>query len=140
MRRLSTLTLPILAALVLAFAVPTGDAVAQQQSLKDQLVGTWTLVSVTTARPDGSLQWGSNPKGLVIFTDTGRFSSHTMRSDRPKFASKNRLSGTPDENKAAMHGAVSSFGTYSVDEAKKTYPAGFKTVKPYLRITPQPNK
>ncbi len=28
----------------------------------------------------------------------------------------------------------------SDDEAKAKFPAGFKTVKPYLRITPQPNK
>jgi alkyl hydroperoxide reductase subunit AhpC len=28
----------------------------------------------------------------------------------------------------------------SDDEAKKLFPKGFKTVKPYLRVTPQPNK
>ena len=28
----------------------------------------------------------------------------------------------------------------SDDEAREKFPAGFKTVKPYLRITPQPNK
>jgi hypothetical protein len=121
MRRLSTLTLPILSMLILGPAMPAGDAVAQQKSLKQQLVGTWTLVSTTTTRQDGSSQWGSNPKGLIVFTENGHFSSHTLRSDRPKFASNNRLTGTSDENKAAMHGAVSSFGTYSVDEAKKTY-------------------
>lgn len=118
MRRLSIIALSIVSALVLAMVTPT---VAQQKSLKDQLVGTWTLVSSNTTRQDGSSQWGSNPKGIIIFTDNGRFSSHTMRSDRPKFASNNRLTGTADETKAAMHGAIASFGTYSVDEAQKTY-------------------
>jgi hypothetical protein len=28
----------------------------------------------------------------------------------------------------------------SDEQAKEKFPAGFKTVKPYLRITPQPNK
>ncbi len=28
----------------------------------------------------------------------------------------------------------------SDDEAREKFPAGFKTVKPYLRVTPQPNK
>ena len=28
----------------------------------------------------------------------------------------------------------------SDEEAKEKFPAGWKTVKPYLRITPQPNK
>jgi Lipocalin-like domain len=44
-----------------------------------------------------------------------------MRSDRAKFASNNRLQGTPDENKATAQGTISSFGTYTVDEGKKTY-------------------
>jgi hypothetical protein len=115
MRRLSTMALSIVSVLVLAVAAPT---VAQQKS---QLVGTWTLVSSDTTRQDGSSQWGSNPKGFITFTDNGRFSSQTMRSDRPKFASNNRLTGTADEIKAAMHGSIASYGTYSVDEAQKTY-------------------
>jgi thioredoxin-dependent peroxiredoxin len=28
----------------------------------------------------------------------------------------------------------------SDEDAKKKFPKGFKTIKPYLRITPQPNK
>ena len=106
---------------MLALAAPPGDAVAQQKTLKEQLVGTWTFVSSTTKNPDGSPLWGANPKGLLIFTDNGRFSSHTMRSDRPKFASNNRAQGTADENKAVALGTISSFGTYIVDEANKTY-------------------
>ena len=107
-----------LVCLVLLLVAPT---FAQQKSLKEQLVGTWTLVSLTTQRSDGSLQWGSNPKGMLIFTDNGHFSSHVMRSDRPKFTSNNRLTGTADENKLAVQGNVASFGTYTVDEAKKTF-------------------
>ena len=49
-----------------------------------------------------------------------------MRSDRPKFASNNRLQGTPEENKAGVHGTISSFGTYSVNEANKTYTIRFE--------------
>jgi hypothetical protein len=37
--------LSISAMTVLALAVLPGSAVAQQKTLKDQLVGTWTLVS-----------------------------------------------------------------------------------------------
>ena len=112
--------------LLLGVALPAGDALGQQKTLKEQLVGTWTLVSSTTKRPDGSPQWGANPKGLVIFTDNGRYSSQLVRSDRPKFASKNRIQGTPDENKAAVQGAIASFGTYSVNEANKTFTIRFE--------------
>lgn len=118
MRRLGIMAVSIVSVLVLTATAP---AVGQQKPLKDQLVGTWLLVSSTTTRQDGSSQWGPRPKGMLIFTDSGHFASQTMRSDRPKFASNNRLAGTADENKSAFHGAIATFGTYSVDEAKKTY-------------------
>ena len=94
------------------------------QQSKDQLVGSWIFVSSTTKAEDGSPAWGTNPKGLVIFTASGRYSTHLLRSDRPKFASNSRLKGTPEENKAAVHGNV-SIGTYTVDEANKTFTIRF---------------
>jgi hypothetical protein len=94
---------------------------AHAQALKQQLVGTWTFVSSTTKLPDGTPAWGTNPKGLLIFTSDGHFSSQIVRSDLPKFASKNRAQGTPEENKAIVHGSIATFGTYTVDEAKKAY-------------------
>jgi hypothetical protein len=106
--------------IVLAFAISSTDAVAQQKTLKEQLVGAWTFVSSTTKLPDGSPAFGSDPKGLLIFTVDGRYANQIHRFDLPKFASKNRLQGTPDENKAVVQGSVSSFGTYSVDEANRT--------------------
>jgi Lipocalin-like domain len=119
MNRRSILTISTMTVLGLAL-VPSGT-VAQQKSLKDQLVGTWTFVSATTKRSDGSSQWGSNPKGLAIYTANGRFSEHVMRSDRPKFAGNSRLQATPDENRTTVEGTISTFGTYTVDESKKTY-------------------
>ena len=90
-----------------------------QKSLKDQAVGTWTFVSSTGKRADGSPNWGSNPKGLLILTDNGRFSIQIMRSDRPKYASNNRLKGTSAEHQSTVEGVISNFGSYSIDEAKK---------------------
>jgi glucose/arabinose dehydrogenase len=122
----------------LGLALLPGNAVAQKKTLKEQLVGTWTFVSGTTKLPDGSLVWGSNPKGLVIFTDNGRHSSQLMRSDRPKFASNNRATGTPDENKAVAQGVTSYFGTYSVNEANKTFTIKFEgSAYPNLEGTEQ---
>jgi len=105
--RLPTNIAVVLAALFLVALLP---AAAQQKTLKEQLVGTWTFVSSTTKLPDGSPSFGSDPKGLIIFTEDGRYSNQIHRSDLPKFASKNRLQGTPDENKAVVQGSVSSFG------------------------------
>ena len=106
--------------IVLGLGSPQGNAAAQQSSLKEQLVGTWTYVSSTAKLPDGSPQWGLNPKSLLIFTDNGRFSWQVFRSDRPQVASTDRRNATPDENKAIMQGSLAYFGTYSVNEADKT--------------------
>jgi hypothetical protein len=96
-----------------------GTAYAQQRSLKDQLIGTWTYVSSTARLPDGSPLWGSYPKGLLILTADGFLSWQVFRSDRPKFASNNRLQATADENRAAITGSLAYFGTYSVNEGDK---------------------
>jgi hypothetical protein len=97
-----------------------GDALGQQKGLGKQLVGAWEFVSTTSQGDDGSSLWGDKPKGLLVFTDNGRYSLTITRSDVPKFAANNRLKGTPDENRAAVHGATTHFGRYSVNEADKT--------------------
>src|ERR1700733_4579890 len=50
-------------------------APAQQKSLKDQIVGTWTLVSWVQTLKDGSknLRFGNDPKGVNTFTPDGQF-------------------------------------------------------------------
>ena len=99
---------------------------AQQKTLKDELVGTWQFASTTVKLADGSPVYGSNPKGLLIITENGFYSTHIMRADVPKFAGKNRLEGTPEENKAAVHGSIASWGRYTVNEANKTVTIRFE--------------
>jgi hypothetical protein len=126
MKRSAAPTIIVLAVLSVAASLFAGTAAAQQKTLKEQLVGTWTFISSTGKLADGSPVWGSNPKGLLIFTDNGRYSSHIVRADVPKFAAKNRLQGTPDENKTAVHGSIASFGTYTVNEANKSFTVRFE--------------
>jgi hypothetical protein len=91
------------------------------QSAKD-VVGTWDYVSAETVAPDGkrSPTFGPKPKGILIFEANGRYALIVTRSDQPKFASNNRLQGTPEENKAIVQGSISHFGTYAVNEAEKS--------------------
>jgi hypothetical protein len=111
----------IVAATVLAFALSPGNAAAQQ-SLRDQLVGTWTFVVAEITAPDGakSFPFGETPKGLLIFTPDGHFSQIHIASDVPRIASNNRLNATAEEYAAIMRRSLSMFGTYKVDEVKKT--------------------
>jgi hypothetical protein len=56
----------------------------------------------------------------LIFTPDGRFAQIHVASDVPKFASGNRLTGTAEEYAAIMRRSLAVFGTYTVDEEKKT--------------------
>ena len=90
------------------------------QTAKD-LVGTWTLVSITIERDGKKIDfYGPNPQGEAMFDANGRVSSIITRSDLPKFVSNNRRAGTPEENKAVVQGSIAYFGTYSVSEADHT--------------------
>jgi hypothetical protein len=117
-RRLATTTM-----LCLAIAVAADGAAGQQpsKSAREQFVGTWTLVSIHYVHPDGSKvdPFGPDAKGMLVFDGTGRFGTQIMAADRPKFASNNRMLGTPEENKATTQGVVAYFGTYSVSEADR---------------------
>jgi lipocalin-like protein len=111
--------LTISAISVLATSLMIGSTVAQQKSLKDQLIGTWILVEAVDVQPDGSKvnPWGSSPLGTYMFDGSGRFAQMLIRSDLPKIA--NRAQGTADQNKAVVTGSVAMYGTYSVNEAEK---------------------
>jgi hypothetical protein len=112
----------ILAALVAAL-LWTSPAFAQSPgTMRTQLVGTWNLVIAEITAADGTktLPFGDKPKGQIIFTPDGYFSQVHISSGLPKIASNNRFAGTDADNKAIVQGTLSLFGTYSVDEEKKT--------------------
>jgi Lipocalin-like domain len=112
-----------IAAVLLALALSAGAAAAQPaKSLKDQIVGTWNFVVAEVTAPDGkkSFPFGETPKGILIFTADGHFAQIHVAGDVPKIASNNRLTGTPEEYAGIMRRSLSVFGTYAVDEAKKT--------------------
>jgi Lipocalin-like domain len=111
-----------LAAVALALALLPTAAVSQKETLKEQLVGAWTLVSIIATDKAGnkSDRRGPNPKGLLIFDASGRYSILTSRAELPNFKVDNVNQGTPEENKAVMTGMIANVGTWSVDEATKT--------------------
>src|SRR5262252_3996898 len=120
MDRRSTIAISVMTALGLAL-LPI-SAVGQQQSMKEQLVGTWSLVSFELVRQDGSKQstFGANPKGIAFFDAGGHYSITVVRLDRAKYAINNFTEGTAEENKATAQGTMTYFGTYTVSEADRT--------------------
>jgi lipocalin-like protein len=90
-----------------------GSASAQQKSLKEALVGAWSIVSVTDVDDKGqnTNAWGGPVHGQIQLGRTGRFSQilvgqpvASMKQDDPR---------KPD----AL--IVAYYGTYTVDEASK---------------------
>jgi Lipocalin-like domain len=121
MSRTTTLAVAATALLSLGFTVPPDLAVAGPETLKDQLVGTWSLMSWEELRRDGSKVrplWGSNTQGILMFDGQGHFSFQAI-SQFPKFASNDRKRTTPAENQALSQSVYAYFGRYAVNEAQR---------------------
>lgn len=88
MNRRNILSLSVITAFGLAML--TGNAMAQQKSLKEQLVGTWTLVSVSEVYQDGRKEnpWGPAVKGTVSFDGNGKVTLMIIGADLPNPSGK----------------------------------------------------
>jgi len=116
MNRRSIFTLATVAALALAL-LPS-NLNSQQGTLKEQLVGTWTIVSWVDIAPNGTKRQIANPKGFLIFDSGGRYAQVIARADRPKFKSPSEP--TVEELAAATGDFfAANAGTWRVSEAEK---------------------
>jgi hypothetical protein len=110
---LQTLSAAALVALALCLAAPKAFS-----QVAPDLVGSWTLVSLTVSRSGSEVEvLGPHPHGQLIFGSDGRYVLLGLRADLPKFASDNRLSGTAEENQRIAQGNFAHFGSYTVDRA-----------------------
>lgn len=107
---------------ILLFASFTATLSSASAETAKDLVGTWKFVVNETTQQDGSKfdTYGKEPKGIVMFDSGGNFVLFIAKPDPLKFASNNRLNGTPEEYKAAVHNSIAYYGTYKVDDATKT--------------------
>lgn len=123
MRHAKVLSVIVAMVLALALAGEINPAHSQQQSLSQQLVGTWAFVVTAAHRKDGTKAdvFGPNPNGVLMFHPDGHFVLINTRPGRPRYASGNRLQGTPDEFRETVLGSIAYFGTYGVDDAKKEF-------------------
>ena len=119
MPRFST---PMIAACAaLAASLAPGAPVPARAASQSDIVGTWGFVS-NTANQGGAIVelFGPGGKGRMMLGPDGRYSIVIVRADLPKFASGSRFGGTPDDNKAVVHGSNAHFGSYTVDPAGTT--------------------
>ena len=107
--------LSISAMTVFGLASVPGSAVGQENSLNDQLVGSWILVSSETTSQSGKrYPYGTDPKGILILDAIGRYAVVQGRVDRPKLKSAVRRDVTKEEFGGAALDFAANFGTWAV--------------------------
>ncbi|MBR0692254.1 lipocalin-like domain-containing protein [Bradyrhizobium lablabi] len=119
--------LGLCATALISIAAFPNNSVAEGNSLKDQLVGTWIYVSSTGTRQDGSAVQRPSLQGAVTYTADDRFHFITVRSDAPKYASSDPARPSPEEAVAIASGVVAYTGTYKVDESNRTIHVNIET-------------
>lgn len=105
---------------LIALSAASFDALAQ--SLQKQLVGQWSLVSAELTDAKGNkapLVEGADPQGFLVFLENGRFTFQIIAA-LPKFAG-DRIATTPDESKSVARGVLSYYGTYTANDADRTF-------------------
>ncbi len=94
---------------------------------------TFTVRSVFIIDPDKKVKLT-----LTYPASTGRNFDEILRVIDSLQLTANHSVATPANWKNGDDCIISP--SVSDEEAKEKFPAGFKTIKPYLRVTPQPNK
>jgi hypothetical protein len=110
------------AALLIGGSLATASAASEGSSLPRALVGTWTLVAADVQHPDGSIghDYGATPHGSMMVDAAGRYTLMIYKSERPRFASGDRATGTPEEYRETALGMSVHYGTLSADAKAHT--------------------
>jgi hypothetical protein len=88
-----------------------------QAELRKMVVGTWRLLSMEGGTAESIAARGVKPTGLIMYDGLG-FMSVQVVPDRPR--PKWTGVATPAVAFEALRGYAAYFGTYTIDEAKRT--------------------
>jgi hypothetical protein len=129
-----------LVAVALGLAL-SGVAFAQQKPAKEQIVGAWTLVSVTSEMDDckKAEPFGSSPKGVIIFADDGHFSLFQSRAELAKIAANDRAKATAEEAQSIVASSIAYYGSYAIDENTKVMSVNL-AASTYANVAAIPNQ
>lgn len=113
---------------IIAAAVSAPLAMAQngQRSLRDQLIGSWRLISWEEKNPaNGEISYpcGKNAVGRIMYDAGGRMAAQIMNPDRRKVGGANLRTWannlSAEESREVLNGYVAYFGTFDIDETKR---------------------
>jgi len=93
------------------------------KTLREQLIGTWKLVSYAENPVDGTAPrypMSEKPMGIIMYTADGFMSAQLMHPERKNFASGDWFNGTDAEYKQEASTYIAYTGPFHVDEEKQT--------------------
>ncbi|MFS0824663.1 lipocalin-like domain-containing protein [Bacillus sp. 1P02SD] len=90
----------------------------RKNTLKELVVGIWSLVSYEVVDIDGNITYpmGKDATGFIMYHPEGFMSAQMMSSGRPTYASGALHTGTIEEMAAAAEGYLAYAGPFEVDE------------------------
>ncbi|MGO1816512.1 MAG: lipocalin-like domain-containing protein [Sphingobacterium sp.] len=90
-------------------------------TLKNELVGTWKLLSyieVPINGIDSKFPMGKSPKGLLMQDPDGYMSMQISNSERSQFSSDDRYQANQEELLSQIQGFIAFAGSYKINENK----------------------
>ena len=90
--------------------------------IREQLIGTWRLISVCAIRQsDGEVKhpFGKRSVGQLMYDSIGNMSVVIMRPERPRSSINDKFQATTGEIKSAFEGFEAYFGAYEIDDEKE---------------------
>jgi hypothetical protein len=119
MKRLRVCSLSALFAVGLALL--PGSSGAEPKSLKEQLVGTWMLVSCDATLGNAKPAYCINPTGILMLDADGRYAMVIAARGRPGGVRASSAAQAPAEMvKEVARGLLANFGIWSVNDEAKT--------------------
>jgi hypothetical protein len=103
-------------------------------TIREQLLGTWRLVSYYTEGSDGSIVYpmGQDTLGFILYMPDGFMSANLMVPGRPAYTGGTANTATQAELAAAALGYFGYAGRYEVDESGKA-------VRHHIEVALAPN-
>lgn len=93
-----------------------------KRSLRERLIGAWSLVSYEERPVDGSPSFfplGEAPKGIILYTADGFMSAQLAKPDRKPFVSGDWFQASDAEFQDEATSYIAYTGPFHVDEEKQ---------------------